>query len=184
MILDVPHTGESPDPSDRTTGPASAALPPLKTEGSSRERDDHYVGVVAVLSPKLRLIRGSCNLQWVIQRFDRVRDGVSTWQSFAFCQTREGVISRLKDMLIEERLSKRGQFSPRQEQARDAKGRTVGRKVVTREMLAETEAARARLAAGDVASFGIEPAAWAAIAALPPSSPRIPAHEAQDAPRR
>jgi hypothetical protein len=51
-------------------------------------------------------------------------------------------------------------------------GRIKDRNVVSKEALDATEAARALLSCGDVASFGIAPGAWAAIAALPDFFPK------------
>jgi hypothetical protein len=58
---------------------------------SNRETDESYRGVVAVLNGKLRVIRGSCDLQWVIQK----RKNPLMWISFAYCATREGLLLRL-----------------------------------------------------------------------------------------
>jgi hypothetical protein len=62
---------------------------------SNRETDEGYGAVVAVLNPKLRVIRGSCGLQWILQR----RRNPLTWTSFAFCQTKAGLLMRIKDQL-------------------------------------------------------------------------------------
>jgi hypothetical protein len=58
---------------------------------SSREIDDDYGGVVAVLNSKLRVIRGSCGLQWIVQ----TRGTAELWRSFAYCGTKEGLLLRL-----------------------------------------------------------------------------------------
>jgi hypothetical protein len=58
---------------------------------SAREKDEAYGAVVAVLNAKLRVIAGSCELQWVVQS----RITPKLWKSFAYCATREGLISRL-----------------------------------------------------------------------------------------
>jgi hypothetical protein len=58
---------------------------------SRREKDEGYADVVAVLNDRWRLIRGSCNLQWVVQR----RKTALTWESVAFCATKEGVLLRI-----------------------------------------------------------------------------------------
>jgi hypothetical protein len=48
---------------------------------SAREKDEGYGAVVAVLSGKLRVIAGSCGLQWGIQS----RVTPKLWKSFAYC---------------------------------------------------------------------------------------------------
>ena len=58
---------------------------------SIRETDETYRGVVAVLNDKLRVVAGSCGLQWVIQK----RKNPLAWSSFAFCATKEGLLLRL-----------------------------------------------------------------------------------------
>ena len=60
--------------------PLSAAPAPV-FETSSRETDEGYGAVVAVLNPKLRVVAGSCGLQWIVQK----RKNPLTWSSFAFC---------------------------------------------------------------------------------------------------
>jgi len=68
-----------------------AALP-----GSVRsEKSDDYGGVVAILNPKLRLIRSKCDLQWIVQRQNNRRNGAPIWSSFAYCATKEGLLLRL-----------------------------------------------------------------------------------------
>jgi hypothetical protein len=57
---------------------------------SAREKDEEYA-VVAVLNAKLRVIAGSCDLQWIVQ--SRVTPRL--WKSFAFCGTKEGLLLRL-----------------------------------------------------------------------------------------
>lgn len=58
---------------------------------SIRETDETYRGVVAVLNDKMRVVAGSCGLQWVIQK----RKNPLAWSSFAFCATKEGLLLRL-----------------------------------------------------------------------------------------
>jgi hypothetical protein len=116
------------------------------------------------------VIRGSCGLQWVVQRQDGSRGGVPIWgkNPLAFCATREGLLLRLKEVLLEEHLTKLGFYRPKREEVFDTKrNRLVVRDQVSQEALEETEAARDRLKRGDVAAFGVDPAAWAAIEALP-----------------
>ena len=69
--------------------PSEAPTPVF--QASNRETDETYRGVTAVLNSKLRVISGSCGLQWVMQR----RKNQLTWISFAFCATKEGLLLRL-----------------------------------------------------------------------------------------
>jgi hypothetical protein len=103
-------------------------------------------------------------------RQDGSSRGVPVWgkKPLAFCATREGLLLRLKEALLEEHLTKLGFHRPKREEVFDAKrNRLVMRDRVSREALDATEAARAALNRGDVASFGVAPEAWAAIEALP-----------------
>ena len=67
------------------------AAPTPLIRASNRETDETYRGVVAVLNEKLRVVAGSCGLQWVIQK----RKNLASWASFAFCATKEGLLLRL-----------------------------------------------------------------------------------------
>jgi hypothetical protein len=58
---------------------------------SNRETDETYGAIVAVINPELRIVTGSCGLQWIVQR----RRNPLTWTSFAFCKTKEGLLLRL-----------------------------------------------------------------------------------------
>jgi len=58
---------------------------------SSRETDDNYKDVVAILNQKLRVIKGACKLQWIAQN----KVSPTTWKSFAYCATKEGLLLRL-----------------------------------------------------------------------------------------
>jgi hypothetical protein len=51
---------------------------------SNRETDEIYGAIVAVINPELRIVTGSCGLQWIVQR----RRNPLTWTSFAFCKTK------------------------------------------------------------------------------------------------
>jgi hypothetical protein len=53
-----------------------------------REDSDGYPGVVAVLNSRLRVIRGA--RVWIAQ----MKEG-SRWTSFAFCTTKQDLLSRL-----------------------------------------------------------------------------------------
>jgi hypothetical protein len=71
----------------RAPGTAFAAQEPLP--GSARnKKSDAYPGVVAVLNPKLRVIRGRCGLQWIAQRQNNKRerraDLVKLWFLYSF----------------------------------------------------------------------------------------------------
>ena len=69
--------------------PLEAPTPVFRA--SNRETDETYGGVVVVLNSGLRVVRGSCGLQWVVQR----RKNPLIWASFAFCATKEGLLLRL-----------------------------------------------------------------------------------------
>jgi len=79
------------EPLPRSAEPPSVAPTPL-FQASNRETDETYTGVVAVLNSGLRVVRGSCGLQWVVQR----RKNPLLWASFAFCGTREVLVLRIK----------------------------------------------------------------------------------------
>jgi hypothetical protein len=104
-------------------------------------RREPFEGIV--LGGDLRVVPGDG--QWLVQARRS-----ATWGAIAYCATKEGLVLRLREHLLKEHLDKLGMYL-----------------VPTRAALAETEAARARLAAGDVAGFGIDPAAWAVIESLP-----------------
>jgi hypothetical protein len=74
--------------------PPSAAPTPV-FRASNREEDETYGGVVAVLNPSLRVIRGSCGVQWILQR----RKNPVRWLSLAYCGSKEGLLLRIKDHL-------------------------------------------------------------------------------------
>ena len=57
------------------------------------EKSDAYSGVVAVLNPRIRVIRGACGLQWIVQK----RKSPTIWSNFAFCGTKEGLLLRLSE---------------------------------------------------------------------------------------
>jgi hypothetical protein len=59
------------------------------------EQDEAYEAVVAVLTDRLRVIQGRCNLQWIMQ----ARTGKTTWKSLAYCGTKTGLLQRLKEHL-------------------------------------------------------------------------------------
>ena len=144
------------------------SVEPGPRPSSVREKDDDYRDVIATLKPKLRVIRGSCGWQWVIQQQDAQLKGVPIWTGFAFCAAREGLLVRLRGHLLEEHLTELGYFKPKREKVSSARhGRAIVRDRVSREALEETEAARARLKCNDVASFGVDLAAWAIIEAMP-----------------
>jgi hypothetical protein len=84
----------SAEPLRRSAETPFVAPTPL-FQASNRETDETYGGVVAVLNGKLRVIAGSCGLQWVIQK----RKNPLIWSSFAFCGTKEGLILRIRGQL-------------------------------------------------------------------------------------
>ena len=84
-------------PQPRKAGPLPSQLePPFAVatplfRASNRETDETYGAVVAVLNSALRVIRGACGLQWIVQK----RKSPLTWASFAYCATKEGLLLRL-----------------------------------------------------------------------------------------
>ena len=62
----------------------------MPRRGPQCEESDDYTGVVAVLNSKLRVIRGKCGLQWIVQKKERP----TRWTSFAYCGTKEGLLLR------------------------------------------------------------------------------------------
>jgi hypothetical protein len=66
---------------------------------SAREESDNYKDVVAVLTPKLRVIRCRDGIQWIVQRQNNKRGGLPIWSSFAFCATRESLFIRIRGHL-------------------------------------------------------------------------------------
>jgi hypothetical protein len=67
------------------------AAPSPLFQASNRETDETYGGVVAVLNSKLRVVAGSCGLQWVIQK----RKNPLMWIRLAYCGTKEGLLLRV-----------------------------------------------------------------------------------------
>ena len=67
------------------------AAPTMLHASARSEESDAYGQVVAILNPKLRVIRGKCVLQWVAQAKNRP----TRWTSFAYCGTKEGLLLRL-----------------------------------------------------------------------------------------
>jgi len=89
--------GEEAHAQPRKPGPlAKIAETPFEAptpvfRASNRETDETYGSVVAVLNSGLRVVRGACGLQWVVQR----RKNPLIWASFAYCATKEGLLLRL-----------------------------------------------------------------------------------------
>jgi hypothetical protein len=145
------YSGVSPDPSNLSTDSGFGAVQASeKAEGE----------VICLLTAELRVVR--LDRQWCMQSLKG-----KTWTNVAFCATRDGLVLRVKDWLLKDRLSRLGDFQVKQMKLPDKTGVLKTKSVVTREMLAATDAARAALRRGDVASFGVDQTAWDAIAALP-----------------
>jgi hypothetical protein len=66
---------------------------------ANREESDNYKDVVAILTPKLRVIRCRDGIQWIVQRQNNKRGGLPIWTSFAYCATRQGLLIRIRDHL-------------------------------------------------------------------------------------
>ena len=139
------YSGESLDPCCHTRqGPSAAVAVNGEADGD----------VIAVLTDGLRVVRS--DRQWIVQQ-----RGPKAWSGFAYCATKEGLLLRIKEHLLKEHLNKLDCYQMQKRAKTDKRPR------VSKEALAATEAARARLRSGDVASFGIDPAAWAIVEALP-----------------
>jgi len=93
--------------------------------------------------------------------------GPKTWRDTSFCATKAGLVQAIKGHLLRLRLEALGAYQMKRVRP-DAKTPGVkSRNIVTREMLDATDAARAALKRNDLAEFGVLPASWAAIEALP-----------------
>ena len=68
-------------------------------QGSRSEESDNYGAIVAVLTPRLRIIRSRCDIQWIAQRLNGMRNGAPKWSGFAFCGTKQGLLLRIKEHL-------------------------------------------------------------------------------------
>jgi len=77
-------------PLPRSAETSFAAPTPL-FQASNRETEETYRGVVAALNSRLRVIAGSCGLQWIVQK----RRNQLTWNSFAYCGTKEGLLLQI-----------------------------------------------------------------------------------------
>jgi hypothetical protein len=87
-----------------------------------------------------------------------------------FCATKEGLVLRIKEFLLERHLVQLDLFQTKKVPVRDKSGRLVWRSTVSRKALDEPERARGVLRRGDVAdmeSFGVDAAAWVTVAKLP-----------------
>jgi hypothetical protein len=92
-VLEVLEPGEAVPFHPHPEAPFAAATPVFLA--SNREESETYGGVVAVLNPSLRVIRGSCGLQWIVQR----RKNPVRWLSLAYCGTKQGLLLRIKEHL-------------------------------------------------------------------------------------
>ncbi len=72
-------------------GRETKAAPTPLISPHRRETGETYGAVVAILNSALRVIRGACGLQWIVQK----RKSPLTWASFAYCATKEGLLLRL-----------------------------------------------------------------------------------------
>lgn len=153
------HSPEVANPSHHTRQVPSAAV-----AGSDEGAD---AVIVAILSDELRVIK--IERQWVLQHRQR---GAKKWQSLSFCATREGLITSIKERVLEEHLTRLGHDQVKKVQVPDENGRLKWKRIVTRESLDATEAARAALKRGDMTAFDISLAAWAIIESLPDYFPK------------
>ena len=87
----LPHDTSAVQP--RNLG--SFVAPQRARRPVQREESDDYGEVVVILNPSLRVIRGNCGLQWIVQPQYGQRNGKPIWQSLAFCATKEGLMLRL-----------------------------------------------------------------------------------------
>ena len=97
MPMPIEHTGSVGAAAQLPLALRGAKKPPVAVatlQGSvGSETSDNYAGVVAILNPTLRVIRGACGLQWIVQEKNRP----ARWSSFAYCATKEGLLLRLPE---------------------------------------------------------------------------------------
>ena len=92
----------------RISIPQANAAPTLVISSHGREESETYTGIVAALNPSLRVIRGRCGLQWILQS----RKSASRWNSIAFCGTKTGLILRIKEHLRQTHHKKERELVP------------------------------------------------------------------------
>jgi len=72
--------------------PETPFAAPISCNGRSQsETGDDCEGFIALLNSKLRVIIGSCGLQWLLQN-----RSPSQWRNVAYCATKEGLLLRVK----------------------------------------------------------------------------------------
>ena len=69
----------------------SAAKPARRTK-KTQETSDTYVGVVAPLSPRHRVIECKDQIQWIIQARRGERHGQPRWEALSYCRTRDALM--------------------------------------------------------------------------------------------
>jgi len=79
--------------------PSATALASAKglPEISRRESDDDYVGVVARLNARWRVIECKDSIQWILQ-FATRRHVQTGWQGRSFLRSREGLLRAVRDL--------------------------------------------------------------------------------------
>lgn len=73
---------------------SDSAAPISCKRRTQSEISDDCESLVALLNPKLRVIAGSCGMQWLLQS-----RAPSQWRNVAYCATREGMLLRIRDHL-------------------------------------------------------------------------------------
>jgi hypothetical protein len=72
--------------------PANSARETDAEAGTAQnESADAYPAIVAVLDAHTRVVRGSCGIQWVVQRLKNRARG-RTWDGVSFCRTKEALL--------------------------------------------------------------------------------------------
>lgn len=66
-------------------------------EISRRESDDDYVGVVARLNARWRVIECKDKIQWIVQVAKRTGHGAQ-WRGASFLRSREGLLRAVRDL--------------------------------------------------------------------------------------
>ena len=73
-------------------------LPCLSGASKSEEADD-YCDVVLVLNHDWRIIVCRHGIQWILQRRAGVRHGKARWDGKCYCRTRDGLASRVRELV-------------------------------------------------------------------------------------
>ena len=91
------HSAETVSGYTDPAGMAFAAPTIVPARRLCEEADD-YPRIVARLNSHWRVIDSRCGLQWILQRQRRrAADGSPRWEGSAFCRTRDGLLSNIRE---------------------------------------------------------------------------------------